>query len=275
MLTSEQFKKSREFIYRYGKLLDRKRFAWHFEGGSNKDIENVLVCYQNPDGGFGHGLELDILCPESSGICTEAALGFLLDGDLQESRLLDNCEKWVIANLSDDGLLPHPVEELKRYPHGGWWENADTGRIFSVAALLFQLGRGNDRFFQKVTELFIQTGFPWPGGLDVYHYPYAMYLEYSPHKDQFTEKIEVLDMMFEAFLEKFSWHSPLYFTHGRWTNPRISVETWKKQAEEAIAAIQEDGGVRISNYDEFPWWRPEWTLEMLIQLKKQNLIEAL
>jgi len=69
MITPEQFEKARQFIYRQGDLLTRRRFAFHFEQGSNQPVLQALACYQNDDGGFGNGLELDITCPESSGIC--------------------------------------------------------------------------------------------------------------------------------------------------------------------------------------------------------------
>ncbi|MCZ6677923.1 MAG: hypothetical protein O7E52_11805 [Candidatus Poribacteria bacterium] len=49
----EQFDKAKHFIYRYGRLLDRKRFAYHFESGSLDAVIEALACYQNPDGGSG------------------------------------------------------------------------------------------------------------------------------------------------------------------------------------------------------------------------------
>ena len=70
MVTREQFEKALQFIYRYGDLLARKRFAFHFEEGSKQAVLDTLNSYQNDDGGFGNGLELDVMCPESSGICT-------------------------------------------------------------------------------------------------------------------------------------------------------------------------------------------------------------
>ena len=50
MITAEQFEKARQFIYRQGDLLTRKRFAYHFEQGSKQAALDALACYQNQDG---------------------------------------------------------------------------------------------------------------------------------------------------------------------------------------------------------------------------------
>ena len=43
------------------------------------------------------------------------------------------------------------------------------------------------------------------------------------------------------------------------------------KAKAAVAALQEDGGLKTP-YDHLPWWRPIWTLQLLISLKLRGFI---
>ena len=69
-----ELEQARQFILGNARLLDRKRFAFRFEGGSAKDVVAALRPYQNVDGGFGHALEPDLRCAASQPVPTELAL---------------------------------------------------------------------------------------------------------------------------------------------------------------------------------------------------------
>jgi len=43
MLSEDQREKCRQFIYRHGRLPDRKRYAYHFEGGDREAVLDVLA----------------------------------------------------------------------------------------------------------------------------------------------------------------------------------------------------------------------------------------
>jgi hypothetical protein len=74
-------------------------------------------------------------------------------------------------------------------------------------------------------------------------------------------------------LVRDAWHCPLFFCADRWYSRTIRRDVWAKQAAIAVSMLQDDGGIRIENYDQLPWWRPVWTLEMMIRLKKEGLLE--
>ena len=59
------YEKSRSFIYRSARPIDLAVFRHEFEGGSADEIIAALSAYQNPDGGFGHGIEPDNFNPPS------------------------------------------------------------------------------------------------------------------------------------------------------------------------------------------------------------------
>lgn len=271
MITPETFEKIRQFIYRHGDLLTRKRFAYHFEKGSKQAVLDVLACYQNDDGGFGNGLELDMMCPASSGICTEMAFQYLLELGINEGPVFDSAVEWVLANLRDNGCLPHPIETIKAYPHGVWWENDDE-RTMSIAGLFGRMGKSVPEISERVAAIFEESHIPFPDELGVYSYPVALYLRYAYGSDRYSEYLERLEATFPKMLEKEAWHHPLYFCHNRWDSGNISKSLWQSEAERAIATLQVDGGVLIDRYAEFPWWRPVWTLDMLVIMKEKGLL---
>lgn len=135
MLTDQQFVKAKQFIFRQGRLLDRKYFLYHFENGPREAVLDVLKCYKNGDGGFGHGLEPDVMCPASTAICTEIAMVYLDDLGVTEGKIVDNTETWVIAAQQEDGSMSHPKAELVAYPYAPWWED-DSGSGLALAAFI-------------------------------------------------------------------------------------------------------------------------------------------
>ena len=59
-----------------GRLIDYYLIQNLFNCNQSEIIEE-LKSYQNPDGGFGHGLEPDVTLPESSVVCTDEAVEVL------------------------------------------------------------------------------------------------------------------------------------------------------------------------------------------------------
>ncbi len=272
MLTTEQFEKAKQFIYRNGDLLTRKRFAYHFEKASKQAVLDALACYQNDDGGFGHGLELDFMCPASSGICMEMALGYLLELEIHDGPVFENAIKWILTNQTKNGDLPHPTDNVKAYPHGNWWEE-DSDRIISIAGLLGKMKRSHPDIDTRAAAIFGETYIPFPEEIGTYAYPAALYLRYAEGTEKYSAQLEQLETAFPKMLKKEAWHHPLFFCHNRWDSEEIPPSTWQSEAQRVVATLQEDGGILIEQYAQLPWWRPLWTLDMLITLKRKQLIK--
>ncbi len=274
LLTTEQFEKARHFIYRNGDLLTRRRFAYHFEQGSKQAVLDVLACYQNDDGGFGSGIELDLLCPASSGAGTAGALGYLFDLGVSDGPVLDRAIDWIVSNRTENGDTVHPsVEAVRAYPHGDWWAKEDPGRILAIAGLLGRIGRNHDEISRRAATVFEQTFIPFPEELKVYMATAALYLRYADGADKYSEYRGPLEEAFPRMLEKEAWHCPLIFCHGSWDSEDIPLSVWESEGRKAVATIQADGGVHIEQYAQLPWWRPIWTLDMLVVLKNHGLLE--
>ena len=60
------YEKARTFILRNARPIDLAIFKHHFEKGSAEDVISALSAYQNPDGGFGWGIEADNFNPAST-----------------------------------------------------------------------------------------------------------------------------------------------------------------------------------------------------------------
>lgn len=272
MVTQEQFDRAKQFIFRCGRLFDRKRFAFHFEGGSRDAAINAMLCYQNEDGGFGHGLELDILCPASNPISAEVALYHLGELGVTEGSAVDRLEKWILAAQNDDGTLAHPVDQVKQYPHGEWWL-ADDARCLSLAGLLGKWQRGTDEFFRRVEHYF--TSQPFPESFGIYSYPFHLYLQYAPGAERHRHRLEEIRWQMPTLLADFETHYPLFLSSYGWYSTDIGVDTLKSEAQKAVGALQDDGGILLPQYENLPWWRPVWTLELLVNLKQYRLLQDL
>lgn len=113
--------KARDFVYRQGTLLERALFAWLFEGGSEARVRQVILCYKNPDNGFGHGFEHDLKAPQSNPLALEYLLSVMKYSRLPPGAVLDGVSDWVEGQMDEDGSLKNPPE-TRAYPLAPWWQ---------------------------------------------------------------------------------------------------------------------------------------------------------
>ena len=71
-LTNQDFDAIRRWMHRNARPLDLARWQYHFESGSAEAVLQSLSAYQNEDGGFGHGLEVDCWNPASAPMQTRS-----------------------------------------------------------------------------------------------------------------------------------------------------------------------------------------------------------
>ncbi len=115
---------ARDFVYRQGTLFERALFAWLFDDGDLERLQQIILCYKNPDGGFGHGFEHDLKAPQSNPLALEYLLGVMKHTDIPAGNLLDGTAAWVEANMEADGALRNPPQ-TRDYPLAPWWQ--ETG----------------------------------------------------------------------------------------------------------------------------------------------------
>lgn len=141
---------AKRFIAVHARPLERAIYRYYFEDGTKQAVVSELKKYQNPDGGFGHGLEADNWNPNSNPIATNDTIitlhriGALKDADdvtngiiryLQSHDSFDEGQRrWLFA-----------IETNKKYPHAIWWEKNGDGLMgynptVSLAAFMVCFG---------------------------------------------------------------------------------------------------------------------------------------
>ena len=269
LLTETQLARARDLIYRTGRLLERSLFAFFFDSGSLEACLHALAAYRNPDGGFGNGIEPDLLCPHSTAIGAETAM-FVLDLlGASATPLSDGLVDWITTSLNDRGTIDHPPEGALRYPHQPWWEKADDQRILALAGFLRRWGLGSEAFFAKVRGYY--ESLEMPASLAFYDYPYYVYLRSCARDQRDQDRLAQLREMVLAMVAKYADHHPLFgrgWFHALGDCPRNLVTA---EARRFAEALQPDGGIE-NPYPQFPCWRPIFTLDGLILLRKHGFL---
>lgn len=132
MLSREAFTRARSFLFRSGRRLDRARFQHRFESVPASEVVAELARFQNPDGGFGHGLEPDLRTPASSAIATSAAFAVLREvGAPGTDPVVRSGIDYLLKTYDNDRsgweIVPPQVEQA---PHAPWWTYANIDQTF-------------------------------------------------------------------------------------------------------------------------------------------------
>lgn len=147
--------KARSFVYANGLLWEQALFSYLFDGGSLERLHQTLLCYKNSDGGWGHGLEHDIKCPDSHPLALEFLLTIARDTNIPLTGLLDGTVDWVERNRSEDGSLMNP-DSLHKYPHAPWWSKGGQSTPDSITGNLIKLGICSDSLAES-TSLWVKS----------------------------------------------------------------------------------------------------------------------
>ncbi|MEI6510145.1 MAG: hypothetical protein WCO14_04270 [bacterium] len=265
--------RAKELVFQEGRLLERLLFERFFGHGTKSACLRALCAYQNGDGGFGNGLEPDLLVPASTGIAAETALYTLDLLSYPHTRTLSRLILWLEDVVDPRGVIPHPPAEINDYPHQPWWGGPDEGRILSVLGLLRSLGE-RDPYLEAHTLLIAgrMTEQGLPEQIQLYDYPILLYALYTL---EFPLRGKVLTHYRERlpdFLQSHAKHHPLWSRYWHCAIPLLPAEVVQREAERWIADLMEDGGLPNS-YPQLPWWRSIFTLDGLCLLSKHRVLE--
>lgn len=122
-LSHKNLQKVAGFIHDHARELDKAVFNYHFNHGKPEDILRELKRFQNPDGGFGHGLESDFRTPSSSNLATTIALQYMQACCIDEHNdMLINALSFFTASFSKEWNRWQPVpDDVNDHPHAPWW----------------------------------------------------------------------------------------------------------------------------------------------------------
>ena len=117
-----------EFLAGSARVLDRRRFALLFDGGTPAAVLTALDAYRNPDGGYGWGLEPDLRSATSQPAGALHALETLADtGAAGAERALEVCD-WLATATLPDGGLPFALPMPDPAACAPFWAGADPAR---------------------------------------------------------------------------------------------------------------------------------------------------
>ncbi|WP_149180276.1 hypothetical protein [Streptomyces sp. TRM49041] len=108
--------RAEQFVWLTARVLEQRRFAYHFLGGDPDAVEAALTAYANEDGGYGHALEPDVRGPVSQPLHTGHALRVLDSigrcGGLRVERVC----RYLTSVSTHDGALPAIHPSVRGYP---------------------------------------------------------------------------------------------------------------------------------------------------------------
>ncbi|MEU9998732.1 hypothetical protein ACGFYP_31535 [Streptomyces sp. NPDC048370] len=108
--------RAEHFVWLTARVLEQRRFAYHFLRGGAEPVEVALAAYLNEDGGYGHALEPDLRGPVSQPLHTGHALRVLDSigrcGGLRVERIC----RYLTEVSTLDGALPAVHPSQRGYP---------------------------------------------------------------------------------------------------------------------------------------------------------------
>ena len=124
-LTMQSFDRATQFMKQKARRLERSIFQFEFENGPFSAVLKELRTYQNTDGGFGHGLEPDLRCEQSSALATTRALEILQlspHRDEEQSKMILEALRFFENTYNVDrcgwDIIP---KEADQSPRAIWW----------------------------------------------------------------------------------------------------------------------------------------------------------
>lgn len=126
-LSQNQFDQASSFLKTVARPLERALFEYEFENGSAEAVLHEVKAFQNTDGGFGHGLESDFRCMESSALATAIALHHLAEVGIEESdETVREGIRYLLNTFNQEKkgwqIVPRAVENA---PRAVWWNYSE------------------------------------------------------------------------------------------------------------------------------------------------------
>ncbi|MCC3373084.1 hypothetical protein [Cohnella sp. REN36] len=286
--------KARSFLYRHARLVDRLRFAFHWEKGSKKAVLTALKAYQNDDGGFGNALEADIRCPQSQPVTTEFALLYMNDLDRFDAGMVASVGRYLKQIALPDGGFPRAHRSIGAYPHAPWWATEEdetfsvnpTGNLLGLmmkqkAWTLYEHEPWFRLSMRQMWEHMEQTlpadyheGVQWIGFLSVVP-DRALSRPYLSKLDEWLARPGVIerDPLAQGYVHKVLDWAPRKDSYAA---KFVTPEDIRLHLAHLLAEQQEDGGWPISWTALSPAVEMEWrgyvTVERLLTLRSYGVI---
>jgi hypothetical protein len=123
MLTAERYRRRARSSSSAPGRSSARAFEHEFEGGPAWPVFDALARFQNPDGGFGHGLEPDALTGASGALATSVALHRLAEvGAAADHPMVRAAVGYLQRTIDPTTRVWRIVPEATAdAPHAPWW----------------------------------------------------------------------------------------------------------------------------------------------------------
>ncbi|MEU9967092.1 hypothetical protein [Streptomyces malaysiensis] len=125
---SSALSRAERFVWLTARVLEQRRFAYHFLGGGAEAVETALAAYLGPDGGYGHALEPDLRGPVSQPLHAVHALRVLDEIGRCGGQRVERLCRYLTSVSTPDGALPICHPSPRGYPAAPWIPSADDPR---------------------------------------------------------------------------------------------------------------------------------------------------
>jgi hypothetical protein len=274
-----------QFIAATARVLDRRRFERHFEGGEAGPVRDAVAAYRNADGGFGHGLEPDGRTPHSQPAAVEVGLRTLHEADAWDEALVTGACDWLERTAPAEGGAVFVAPSVDGWPHAPWWRPEDglrpslvstgqiAGTLLARGTRHLWLDRAGELMWERIETL---------GGGHAYElYGVVRFLDHVGDRDRAREALErhvagPLRAVVNTDPAAGETHGPLGFAPRPDSIARALFDDAEIAADlDRLAAGQrEDGGWDF----DFPAWSPaaqaDWrgsmTVDALLTLREHG-----
>ncbi|WP_413759188.1 hypothetical protein [Streptomyces sp. MMBL 11-3] len=98
--------RAEQFVWLTARVLEQRRFAYHFLGGGADAVETALAAYRNEDDGYGHALEPDLRGPASQPLHVVHALRVLDSIGRCGGQRVERVCRYLTSVSTREGALP-------------------------------------------------------------------------------------------------------------------------------------------------------------------------
>ena len=248
----------------------------HWQGAPAQPVIEALAAYQNPDGGFGNELEVDIKSPLSNPFAARLAMQVMLAlNEDAGNELRHRLGRWLTTNQNADGdwhFSPAVYESPLPFWFAGW-TFPSLNPACCIAGLATRLGLATPEMLGRVTALFAERASLEQARTGEF-YDVLPYVEYVPwieleveSKDAYLHAIaEGIVRMTETGKYEDASH---FFDHalagGSVFRRMIPTEFVAAQASRLLSEVAADGGWPTP-YDQ--GWRAHSTMGAMVTLAR-------
>ena len=145
VVTWDSYRAADHFIMRSARLIDRHRFAYHFQTGPAEPVRAALAAHRNLDGGYGNGLDPDLRGHASQPVATEIALRYLDELGPVPTDLGNGVCRYLASVTNDDGGLPVVLPNARHTEAAPWYQKTDDfGSRLDVTTMITGLLHKNN-----------------------------------------------------------------------------------------------------------------------------------